>query len=378
MALEPWAGAAERLAALGASVAGNDAVPLRLAAGRILAAPVAALWPVPSFDHAVMDGFALGALPPGRYRLRQGLPPGLAPDEAVAVAAGGPVPPGAAAVVLTARAERSGDELTVALPALRDNIRRVGEEAAAGDAVLAAGVRLDARHLALAAAAGAASLPVRRRPSVALLALHDGAEPLPQAMALSALLDAPALRFADAGAARGDALAHQLGRLAARHDLVVVAAESLDGEAGPLAEALRHAGAAPTLMRAALKPAKPVVAGRLGEAAIIGFAGTAYAVTIAAHLLLRPLLLRLAGSAPDDPFIPAEAGFERERDPIRAEALPVRALREDGTLRLRLAGRFGRLSALAAMDGFALAEPGDGPIGPGAALLYRPLAMPLL
>jgi molybdopterin biosynthesis enzyme len=118
--------------------------------------------------------------------------------------------------------------------------------------------------------------------------------------------------------------------------------------------------------------------GRIGGAAVVGLSGTAYAVTIAAHLFLRPLLRVAAGLASDDPFQDAITDFSRLREPGRAEALPVRTAWRDRQLHATSAGRFGQLSALAAMDGFALIAAEAGDVHAGDGVSYHPLMMPIV
>ncbi len=378
MALTPWRELAAAIAAQAEPLRATETISAQGAVGRVTAATVQALRPLPAEAHAVMDGFALGSVPPGRYRLLAHRPPRLALDEAVAVAAGEPVPAGAAAVALAARTVRDGDTLTVPEARRQDNIRRAGEESAAGDVLVQAGTRLDARHVALASAAGVTRFAVRRRVNVAVIAVHEGMEPLPHAMLLSALLASPAVGHSEPLSVREDGLAAALTRQAGRADLIIVTAQSLDGEEGPLARAIRASGGTVTAGRAALKPAKPIIHGRVGGTLVLGFSGTAYAVGVAAHLVLRPLLRRLVGLPPDNPLRRAVADFAREREPGRAEALPARIAGPGPELRLALAGRFGQLSALAALDGFALVEAEAGDIRPGDPLLYQPLALPLL
>ncbi len=372
--LLPWREIARQAAALAQPPGGVEVSTLHGAAGRVLAADVVAANPLPAESHAVMDGYALGALPPGTFRIVPSRPASLGPGEAAAVSAGETVPMGAAAVVLAARAVVRDGQATIAAPALKDNIRRAGEEAAPGAVILRAGARLDARRLALAAAAGVSALPLRVRPRVALIGLRGGS-PSPHLAVAAALLSGPALTLTEAGAASLETLSSQLSRLATSHDLIVVVGDSLGDENGPLAQAL--AGEA-RVRRAALKPAKPVILGRIGAASVVGLSGTAYAVTVAAHLLLRPLLRALAGLPPDDPFQPAVVDFSRPREPGRAEALPVSRGWSGGRMALKPAGRFGQLSALSAMDGFAMIEPEAGDVTPGAETTFHPLMIPLV
>jgi molybdopterin molybdotransferase len=378
MALLPWRGVARRAAELAASAVRVELAPTIRAAGRVSAREAPAAGPLPPFSHAVMDGFALGAPPPGAFDLRPSGHGRLTPAEAAPIATGERIPEGTVVVVLAGRAIVADGLLTVAGAADKDNIRVAGEEAELGDAIIRPGVRLDARHAALAAAAGLDTLPVFARPRVALLGVAAGPDPLPHMGVAAALLDSPALELSVPGVSTPGRLGEVVRRLAAAQDILFVVGESLGDEDGLLAAAVREAGGEAEILRAAMKPAKPILLGRVGAAAVIGLSGTAYAVTTAAHLVLRPALRAAAGLLQDDPLLPAVSGFFRERTPGRAEALPVTARREGPSLVVEMAGRFGQLSALAALEGFALIEQDAGELRPGAPLLYLPLCMPLL
>jgi molybdopterin molybdotransferase len=378
MGLKSWQSLAREIALTGKPLAGIDTVTLRGSGGRVLARSVVAQRGLPARTHAVMDGYALGSVPPGHYRL---LPRGsehLGLAEAVAVAAGEAVPHGTVSVVLADKANGQNGQIIIRDAQAKDNIRRAGEELQAGVELLASGIRLDARHAALAAAAGIAAFDVRRRPRVALLSLHDTTEALPHLAVFAALLASTSLDIVEPVATRSAMLAPQLRQLANRCDLIVVVADSLGGEDGVLAAAIAEAGGASAVHRAALKPAKPIITGTIGSASILGLAGTAYATAIAAHLFLRPLLRSLTGLASDSPLIPAVAAFSRSREPGRAEALPVHAASDGNRLVLTPSGRFGQLGALAAMDGFAIIDAESADLEAGAPVAYHPLLMPLL
>jgi molybdopterin molybdotransferase len=378
MTLTAWRDIAESFAAFGRQAGKHHNVSLHGASGRVLARPLIASRPVPSFTHAVMDGYALGSLPPGRFRLLDQVQARLDLDGAITIAAGEPLPPGAASVVLANRTTIDGSRLTVSDEQAKNNIRRVGEEAQAGAVLVPTGTLLDARHLALAAAAGLDRASVHAKPRIGLLPVHAGPGPLPHRTIFGAMLESPTLAVSDLGVTRTEGLAHRLSAAARIHDLIVVVAESLGSEDGPLAAAITEAGGTTTVFRAAMKPAKPVVAGRIGESLVMGFAGTAYATTVAAHLFLRPLLAQLAHQTLNDPFQSASLDFGRQRRTGRAEALPVKLSRQGHLMTARSAGRFGQLSALASMDGFVLIDAATGDVSAGEVALYHPLLMPLI
>src|SRR6478609_2864911 len=167
------------------------------APGLVLAEDVASRLDSPAFDSSAMDGYAVRwadvarATPaaPVTLRVVADVPAGspgagvahLGPGEAARIMTGAPVPPGADAVVpveatSTGRfvpgADRSAPAVTLPVGrALGDrrHVRLHGEDVRRGDAVLAAGTHLSARHVSVAASAGHATLPVHRAPHVAVV-----------------------------------------------------------------------------------------------------------------------------------------------------------------------------------------------------------------
>lgn len=137
----------------------TERVALGAAIGRTLAAAVAATAPLPGFDSAAMDGWAVAG--DGPWMLGAPIKAGndiptqrLAPGAARPTSTGAPLPPGAARVIRTERGELRDGTLHETAADVGDHIRKAGEEAAAGAELLATGVRLTPPRIALAAAAG--------------------------------------------------------------------------------------------------------------------------------------------------------------------------------------------------------------------------------
>src|SRR5699024_4611874 len=86
---------------------------------------------------------------------------------AVRIASGAPVPTGADAVVPLEVTDR-GDAIVNVSAAVEpgENIRRAAGDVRAGEIVLPAGVRIDARHISLLAAIGHNRVAVHPRPRV--------------------------------------------------------------------------------------------------------------------------------------------------------------------------------------------------------------------
>ncbi len=124
-----------------------------------------------------MDGWAVAGDGPWRVvgRVLAGGPTAapLAPGEAVAIATGATPPAGARGVIRSERGSLDREGLLDGECVDGQDLRPAGEEAAYGDVLLDAGMRLTPGHLGLAAAAGTDELEVVRRPTARILVLGD-------------------------------------------------------------------------------------------------------------------------------------------------------------------------------------------------------------
>ena len=191
-----------------------ERVPLAEASGRVLAKAMVARLTQPSFAASAMDGYALRwSDMPGPWTVIGESAAGaafagrVAREQAVRILTGAPVPDGADTVMVQEDADRSGDTLRMigdGPPALGAHIRSAGNDFSAGDTLLPAPARIGPAAIGLAASAGLASLSVRRRPRVALIATGNelvapGEIPGPaQIVASSGVMLAAMLRHAGA------------------------------------------------------------------------------------------------------------------------------------------------------------------------------------
>ncbi|WP_374547696.1 molybdopterin molybdotransferase MoeA, partial [Rhodoblastus sp.] len=175
----------EALAAILANVPGPLAaedVPLSLCFGRTLARDVAARRTQPPKALSAMDGYALRAADAAAGPLRvigessagHGFTGLCGPGEAVRIFTGAPVPDGADSVLIQEEARRDGEKVTATAPlAPGRNVRAAGIDFREGAVILRAGRRLTPADIALAASADHATLPLIRKPLVALLSTGD-------------------------------------------------------------------------------------------------------------------------------------------------------------------------------------------------------------
>ena len=163
---------------------GTETVSLDEAHGRVLAADVAARLTQPPFNASAMDGYAARAddltdLPRtlhviGEAGAGHAFDGTVSSGEAARIFTGAPVPEGADTIVIQEDTTRDGDQVTVLEGAPAGTyVRPRGFDFAEGDVLLSAPRRLTARDTALAAAMNHATLTVRRRPKVAILATGD-------------------------------------------------------------------------------------------------------------------------------------------------------------------------------------------------------------
>lgn len=170
-----------------ARMLGTERIPVRRAEGRILAEAITAPIALPPFDNSRMDGFALrhadlagaGQSPRLRIAGEQYAGAGLG-DAAIAagtcvrITTGAALPAGADTVVIKEDVREDGGWIELAdVPVVGADIRRAGEDVAAGEPILAAGQVLSPVRASLLAALGIADVAVRRRPTVAVFTTGD-------------------------------------------------------------------------------------------------------------------------------------------------------------------------------------------------------------
>ena len=385
-------------------LAGEESLPLAEAAGRVLARDLRAPLPLPPFFNSAVDGYAFrhADLAPGgrcllplagRIAAGQAMAEALPPRHAARIFTGAPMPPGADTVVMQEDAEAGPAGVWVP-DGLRPgaNARPAGEDVARAALALPAGRRLRAPEIGLAAALGCARLPLAPRVRVGVFSTGDElaapGTPLGPAQAydsnrftLLALLARLPVVATDLGILPDEpvATAAALRAAAGSHDLLLTSGGVSTGEEDHVRAAI-EAGGRLVFWRLAVKPGRPVAMGLLprtgGTAAatpVIGLPGNPVAAVVTFLHLARPLVLRLAGAAPEPLLrIRAEAGFAYRKKAGRREYVRVR-LRDGIATKFEREGA-GLLSSLTESDAFAeLPEPVLG-VAPGDAVTLLPFA----
>jgi molybdopterin molybdotransferase len=271
--------------------------------------------------------------------------------ETVRIFTGAPVPSGVDAVLMQEHANVDGAIIEAAQTvALGTSIRKAGVDFSEGQLLLPAGTRLGPSEIALAAAMNHASLPVVRKPRVAILATGDelvrpgetiGAD---QIVASNSYAIAAFVRLAggepiDLGIASDTFDDLQAGILAARRagaDILATLGGASVGDHDLVKPALAKEGMELGFWRIAMRPGKPLIHGRIGAMQILGLPGNPVSAIVCGLLFLMPLVRAMSGDprAGADMSEPARLGralrgndqrqdFMRARLEPSADGLPV-------------------------------------------------------
>jgi molybdopterin molybdotransferase len=298
----------------------QEAVDVRGAANRVLAADVVAPRGIPGFDNSAMDGFAVRAADlagagegPVRLAVSGEVAAGsvfdrsLGAGEAVRIMTGAPVPEGADSVVEVEETSTDASEVLIRLrPDPGRNVRRAGSDIRRGEVALTAGTVIGPAQLALLGALGVVEIEAVRRPVVGVVATGDevvapGQELAPGQVydaitpAISAAIEAAGARTLVVPRARdSDADVRRALQEAAAADIVLSIGGVSMGDydlVRPAVEALGELD----FWRVAMRPGKPLAVGRVLERPFVGLPGNPVSALVGFELFVLPLLLQLGG-----------------------------------------------------------------------------------
>ncbi len=346
MALMPVAEALERVL--------RDATPLAAemagladAHGRVLSDDLKALRTQPPVDVSAMDGYAVRAQDVAQAPVTLALVGEVAAGhpftgevgrgEAARIFTGGVVPRGADTVVIQEHTTRADRVVIINRPTGKGrNVRPQGLDFTVEAVLLKRGHRLADRHLALAAAMNHASVPVHRRPRIAVLATGDelvmpGTDPsagqivYSNGFATMAMARRQGCQVIDLGIAP-DRLPETIAAIRrAREecaDILVTSGGASVGDHDLVQKALAEEGLKLSFWKIAMRPGRPMLHGRLGAMHVLGLPGNPVSSYVCSHLFLLPLIRKLCGRSDIEP-VPQQAilGADLPENDERADYL---------------------------------------------------------
>lgn len=392
MSLLPVAEAQARLFAL-ADRLPVETVPIANAVGRWLARDLAAQRDQPWADLSAMDGYAVRAAEmPGPWRVTAesaagtGIQSPLGPGEASRIFTGAPLPPGADAILIQENATRDGDRLTASADPLAPgrHVRPAASDFAKDAILLEAGSRLGPAQIALAVLGGHGTVPIARRPRIAILSTGNelvppgaptpaGLLPSSNAPMLTALLAALPCDVIDLGIVPDDLDAMVAALERARDaDIIVSTGGASVGDHDLVRPAFVKAGGTLDFWKIRMRPGKPLMAGRLGDSLFLGLPGNPVSAFVTATLFLLPLVRHISGArdplplTTDAPLAAALPQTGDRDDYLRAWRAP------DGIVSVTSQDS-AATAAMAKADCLILRPAGSPPAEPGARVTILPL-----
>ena len=371
----------------------SESVPLRAAAGRVLAAPVVSTVDVPGFDRATMDGYAVvadsteGATPYNRMLLTvvgQAMPASpcertLLPGEAIRIMTGAPLPGGADAVLPAESVDADSFDAhriaVIAPVAPEKNVGRRGEDIRLGATLLEPPRVIRPQDVGLMSSIGFRHVTVVRRPRVRLVV--TGNELLPSGTPphgcritdsngpmLAALAERDGASVDFPGLVRDDADAI-LGALQANADVVIVSGGSSVG-IEDLAPGLVATHGELAVHGIAMRPSSPTGLGRIGPRLVFLVPGNPVSALCAYDFFAGRAIRVLAGRPATWPYRSIRATLVRKiSSPIgRLDYARVRV--HDGQVEPLSVSGASVLSSTTRADGFVVV-PDDSEGYPGGA-----------
>ena len=377
----------------------SDALPsediaLQYAQGRVLAQTVTANRDQPPFAAAAMDGYAIRATDLaagaqtwqviGESAAGHPFSSPVAAGQATRIFTGAPLPQGTDHVLIQENVCAKDGQITL-IDGPNDAAHR---RPAGGDFTkghqLRAPRRLSAQDIALLAAMNVPRPNVTRRPKVALIATGDelvqpGDAPRDdQIIASNSYGLAAMLQKAGAEARILPIARDRLGSLAEVFaltrdaDLVLTIGGASVGDYDLVAQAAAEFGLEQSFYKVAMRPGKPLMAGRMGGRAMIGLPGNPVSAMVCGEIFVVPLIEKMLG---------LPTGQRAQQTAPLAHDLPANGAREhymratliDGALHVATRQDSSLLSILSGANALAIA-PIQAPAMPkGSEMRYIPL-----
>ena len=294
----------------------SETVALRDASTRVLARPVTATRAQPPFSASAMDGYAVSvaSIEPGETFAVIGEAAAghafdgtVGPGQAVRIFTGAPMPAGSKRVVIQEDVTRKGDRITVS-----ENfdtglhIRPEGGDFEVGSQ-LSGPRRLTPSNIALIASMNCPEISVTRRPNIALIATGDelampGEAPrddqiiASNSFGLAALLTSAGADVRMLPIAKDTEISLSAAfQMAKGADLVVTIGGASVGDHDIVSQVAGTMGLERAFYKVAMRPGKPLMAGRLNGAAMVGLPGNPVSSMVCAEIFILPMIDKMLG-----------------------------------------------------------------------------------
>ncbi|MDE4143472.1 molybdopterin molybdotransferase MoeA [Phaeobacter gallaeciensis] len=370
---------------------GTELVPLAEAAGRVLADDVAARRDQPPFAASAMDGYAVKSAEVelhamfkviGEAAAGHGFDGTVGAGQAVRIFTGAPIPDGADFVVIQEDVTAKGTLITITdAPGDNPNVRPRGGDFKNGQTISAPRL-LTPSDIALLAAMNIAEVPVARKPDIALISTGDelvmpGGTPGPDQIiasntfGLKAMLEGLGAQVRILPIARDTHSSLRTAfSLAEGADLIVTIGGASVGDHDLVGEVAADLGMERSFYKVAMRPGKPLMAGRLGTSAMAGLPGNPVSAMVCGHIFLAPMVRAMLGLPPlQEVILSAPLAAPLGQNGPREHYMRA-TLTEDGQIRAFERQDSALLTVLAEADALLIRPPHDPPREIGETMSY--------
>ncbi len=367
-------------------VTGREVVSLEDCGGRLLADPVIAKNPVPSHTNSAVDGYAFdfsqydvesGAQFEVAGRAAAGHPMSakVSAGSAVRIFTGAVMPKGCDTVVMQEDVER-GEETEIKVPSgLKQgaNVRKAGEDVAAGTELFSVGHILRPQDIAALASVGCAEVDCFAPLKVAIVStgdevirpghrnLNHGEVYDANAPMLVELAGLTGAKVTDLGIWTDNAekIERNLTKAARQFDVILTSGGASRGDEDHMLSVLDKIGSR-HMWQLAVKPGRPIMFGQIDDAVLIGLPGNPVAVFVCFLMYVFPVLRRLSGARWPEPrrFLLPAAFDVPKRKTGRREFFRANLVEQDGKLSVEKFARDGSglITGLRVADGLVDVE----------------------
>ncbi len=363
----------------------TETIKIEESYGRVLARDMYSRIDVPPFDRATMDGFAVRAedtfgadeLNPIKLRVvgnvetggAGGELPQVNSGEAVEIATGAPMPPGANAVVMVEYTKRSSDELMIYRSVTPgENVMSAGSDVMMGELILRRCTVIREREVGLLAAVGIDRIEVFRRPRVAIISTGNELVSPGKELGRGKIYDINTYAIAHAVRSMGaepiimgivkdniNEMRDAVNRALSAGDLVLLSGGTSAGLADLTYRVLDEIGPPGIIIHGLkVKPGKPtVVAVSRDNKLVIGLPGYPSSALMIFNTIVKPILARMLCMGVDEVRIKARLAIRADGAKGRRALYPVSLVDTGhGIVAYPLPAESGAISTLAFADGY--------------------------
>ena len=357
-----------------------EEVKIEEACGRVLREETISSRDQPPFDASSMDGYALKKLDKlpnnklsviGKVAAGTSFEGSVVKGQAVRIFTGAPMPTGTDSVLIQEDAVEIENVLTVRDQVEEnDFVRKKGCDYKAGKILLQKGIILKSFDIALLASMNFSLLNVTRRPIVSIIStgdelIHPGNSPKPNQIVASNTYGLQSLvkKWGAVGhilpiARDNKASLKKALDLAVPADLVITIGGASVGDHDYVNEVFNTINVEHSFYKVAMRPGKPILAGKNKNTIFIGLPGNPVSALVCAQLFLKPLIGKMLGTVELN-NIEKKAHLANDLAANKRRKHFMRAFLKDGSLEIPSNQDSSLLTVLQKSNALAIRQPNE-------------------